>query len=94
MKIELKLKGLNLESWDLLKQFINIQEGKPSPPTPSKIVIYNDLVWNVRGARRRVLHEHMKHLLHIHKPSMVIFLETNVEHVSNNHTFKLLSNNL
>lgn len=52
------------------------------------------LIWNVRGARRRVLQGHLKHLLHAHNPSMVILLETKVKHVANNRTFKLLSNHL
>ncbi|XXG70555.1 hypothetical protein AAC387_Pa07g0006 [Persea americana] len=42
MTLELKLKGLNLETWDSLKQFINIHEGTPFASPTSKIVIYDD----------------------------------------------------
>ncbi|XXG63130.1 hypothetical protein AAC387_Pa05g1384 [Persea americana] len=52
------------------------------------------IIWNVRGARRRALHGQILHLLTKFKPSMMILLETKVESVSNNRTFKLLSNHL
>lgn len=47
MTLELKLKGLNLETWDYLKQFTIIHEGtlSASPPSASpasNIVIYDD----------------------------------------------------
>lgn len=42
MKLELKMKGLNLAFWEFLQQFLNIREGMQTHQLSSKIVIHDD----------------------------------------------------
>lgn len=42
MRLELKLRGLNLDSWTFLQQFLTLQEGMSSSPMNLKIVPYED----------------------------------------------------
>lgn len=52
------------------------------------------MIWNVKGAKCKILYHNIQFLLMKHQSKMVALLETKVADTNNNRTFRLLSQTL